>query len=155
MKLEAADLQAMNEGEKAAVLEALVAGVFADGKATPDEIQRFDEIVMAVPWGMDDGVLKALVHGTQQRVLALKTAGDVQDFVANLAARLPSPALRDKVVFTMATVMAADDEVNQLERNVLGLFVLAFGITTERTAAIKSAVADHVRALRDARTPPN
>jgi uncharacterized tellurite resistance protein B-like protein len=155
MKLEAADLLAMDDGQKVAVLEALVTGVLADGKVTPNEIRRFDEVVLALPWGMDEPVLTALVKGTQQRVLALKSATDVQDFVANLAARLPSPELRDKVVFTMATVMAADNEVNQLERNVIGLFVLAFGITSERSAAIKAAVAGHVIALRDAEQPPN
>ena len=155
MKLEAADLIAMDDGQKTSVLEALVAGVLADGKVSPDEIRRFDEVVMALPWGMDEAVLTALVKGTQQRVLALSSAKDIQDFVANLAARLPSPELRDKVLFTMATVMAADNEVNQLERNVIGLFVLAFGITSERTAEIKKAVEAHVAARRTAQQPVN
>jgi uncharacterized tellurite resistance protein B-like protein len=155
MKLEAADLLAMDDGQKSAVLEALVAGVLADGKITPNEVKRFDEVVMSLPWGMDEPVLTALVKGTQQRVIALATLADIQDFVANLAARLPSPELRDKVVFTMATVMAADNEVNQLERNVIGMFVLAFGITSERSAAIKAAVAGHQRAVADANDPPN
>lgn len=155
MKLEAADLIAMDDGQKTSVLEALVAGVLADGKVSPDEIRRFDEVVMSLPWGMDEAVLTALVKGTQQRVLALSSAKDIQDFVANLAARLPSPELRDKVLFTMATVMAADNEVNQLERNVIGLFVLAFGITSERTAEIKKAVEAHVAARRTAQQPVN
>ena len=155
MKLEAADLIAMDDGQKTSVLEALVAGVLADGKVSPDEIRRFDEVVMSLPWGMDEAVLTALVKGTQQRVLALSSAKDIQDFVANLAARLPSPDLRDKVLFTMATVMAADNEVNQLERNVIGLFVLAFGITSERTAEIKKAVEAHVAARRTAQQPVN
>lgn len=140
MKLEATDVLAMDDGQKTAVLEALVAGVLADGKVTPAEVRRFDEVVLSLPWGMDEPILDALVKGTQQRVVALKSAADVQDFVASLASRLTSPELRDKVVFTMATVIAADNEVNQLERNVLGLFVLAFGITSERSAAIKAAV---------------
>lgn len=155
MKLEAADLLAMDDGQKTAVLEALVTGVLADGKVTRDEIQRFEEVMMSLPWGMDEPALKALVKTTQERVIALKTLPQIQDFVANLAARLPSPELRDKVLFTMATVMAADAEVNQLERNVIGLFVLAFGITSERTARIKAAVAEHTRAVADARNPPN
>ncbi|MGE0404063.1 MAG: TerB family tellurite resistance protein, partial [Kofleriaceae bacterium] len=143
MKLEASDVLAMDDGQKVAVLETLVAGVLADGKVTPDEVRRFDEIVMALPWGMDEPVLSALVKGTQQRVIALKSPADIQDFVASLASRVTSAELRDKLVFTMATVMAADNEVNQLERNVLGLFVLAFGITSERSAAIKAAVQSH------------
>lgn len=155
MKLEAADMLAMDDGQKTAVLEALVTGVLADGKITPDEIARFEELMVSLPWGIDEPVLKAMVKATQERVIALKTLANVQDFVANLAARLTSPELRDKVLFTMATVMSADAEVNQLERNVIGLFVLAFGITSERTAAIKAAVAQHILATRDAVTPPN
>jgi uncharacterized tellurite resistance protein B-like protein len=140
VKLQSTDVIAMDDGQKVAVLEALVAGVLADGKVTPGEVRRFDEVVLSLPWGIEEPVLTALIKGTQQRVAALKSSADVQDFVASLASRLTSPELRDKVVFTMATVIAADNEVNQLERNVLGLFVLAFGITSERSAAIKAAV---------------
>lgn len=143
MKLQSTDVIAMDDGQKVAVLEALVAGVLADGKVTPGEVRRFDEVVLSLPWGMEEPVLSALVKGTQQRVAALKSGADVQDFVASLAGRLTSPELREKVVFTMATVMAADGNVNQLEKNVIGMFVIAFGITSERTRAIKAAVIEH------------
>lgn len=130
----------MDDPQRAALLEALVTGVLADGKVTPGEVRRFDEIVLALPWGLDAPVLDALVKGTQQRVAALKTPADLMDFVASLAARVTTPALRDKVVATMATVMAADGDLDQLEKNVIGVFVLAFGITSERFAAIKAYV---------------
>jgi uncharacterized tellurite resistance protein B-like protein len=155
MKLEAADLLAMDDGQKAAVLEALVTGVLADGRVTPAEVRRFDEIVMPLPWGMEEPVLKALVKGTQERVLALKTPQQIHDFVANLAARLTQPDLRDKVVYTMASVMGADGDVNQLEKNVVGLFVVSFGITTDRFEAIKSAVGKEVEAIKAASVPTN
>lgn len=140
----------MADPERVALLEALVTGVLADGKVTPGEVRRFDQIVLGLPWGMEPPVLDALVKGTQQRVQALKTPADLMDFVASLAARLPTPALRDKVIATMATVMAADGDVNQLEKNVIGVFVLAFGITSERFAAIKAYVTGHAVATADA-----
>ena len=155
MKLEATDLLAMDDGQKVAVLEALVTGVLADGQVTPGEVRRFDEIVMSLPWGMDEPVLAALVKGTQQRVLALKTGPQIHDFVANLAARLTAPDLRDKVVYTMATVMGADGDVNQLEKNVVGLFVVSFGITSDRFEAIKAAVGKEVAAMRANERPAN
>lgn len=145
VKLEAADFATMDDPERAALLEALVTGVLADGKITPDEVRRFDQIVLALPWNMEPGVLDALVKGTQQRVAGLKSATDLMDFVASLAARLPHPTLRDKVLATMATVMAADGDVNQLEKNTIGVFVLAFGITSDRLAAIKAYVTSIVR----------
>lgn len=140
MKLEPADLEAMDDGAKVAVLEALVAGVLADGKVTPQEVLHFDKVVGSLPWGMDRPVMEALIKGTQQRVAGMKTPPEVLDFVVGMAARIPTPALREKVIYTMCSVMVADGDVNKLERNVIGVFVLAFGITTERLAAIKSAL---------------
>jgi uncharacterized tellurite resistance protein B-like protein len=142
VQLESDDVAAMDDGQKLAVLEALVTAVLCDGEVTPAEIRRFDEVVLALPWGLTAEVLEALIKGTQARVAALATLPAVTDFVANLAARLPSPVLRDKVVYTMATVMGADGKVAQREQNVLGLFVLSFGITSERVAAIRAAIAE-------------
>lgn len=143
MKLEAADLKAMDDGTKLAVLEALVTGVLADGRVTPQEVDRFNSIIASLPWGMEKPVMDALVQQTQQRVATMKSPPEVLDFIVGMAARIPTPELRDKIFFTMASVMAADGDVNQLEKNVIGAFVLAFGITTERLAAIKSAIVGH------------
>lgn len=140
MQLDAHDFAAMDDAQRLAALEAFVTGVLADGKVTPDEVRRFDEIVLALPWGVEPAVLTAMVKGVQQRVAVITTLAEVTDFVASLAARLPSPALRDKVFYTMATVFSADGEVNRLETNVLGLFVVSFGITTDRLAVIKAAL---------------
>ncbi len=155
MKLEAADLLAMDDGQKVSVLEALVTGVLADGRVTPAEVRRFDEIVLGLPWGMDEPVLKAMVKATQERVMALKTPQQIHDFVANLAARLTAPDLRDKVVYTMASVMGADGDVNQLEKNVVGLFVVSFGITTDRFEVIKAAVIAEIAARQAATSTAN
>ncbi|MBL0217331.1 MAG: TerB family tellurite resistance protein [Myxococcales bacterium] len=142
MQLDAHDFAAMDDVQRLAALEAFVTGVLADGKVTPDEVRRFDEIVLALPWGVEPAVLTAMVKGAQQRVAAITTLPEVTDFVASLAARLPSPELRDKVFYTMATVFSADGEVNRLETNVLGLFVVSFGITSDRLAVIKAALTD-------------
>jgi uncharacterized tellurite resistance protein B-like protein len=140
VKLEPEDFAAMDDAQKAALLEALVTGVLADGKVTPAEIARFDEVVGGLPWGVDRPILTAMVTAAQERVKAIDGPAALQDFVASLAARLPTPALRDKIFYTMATVIVADGEIGQLEKNILGLFVLAFNITSERVAAIKAAV---------------
>ena len=57
-----------------------------------------------------------------------------------MASRLPSQPLREKVFYTVATIMFADGEISKLEQNTLGALVFAFGITSERLAAIKLAV---------------
>lgn len=134
----------MTDEQKLVVLEALVVGVLADGKVESEEVKRFDEVVGTLPWGLDKSVLAALVTQTQQRVSSLPNAQAVTDFVINMAARIPAPALRDKVFYTMCTIMAADGDVNRLEKAVIGVFVLAFGITSDRLAAIKKAITNQI-----------
>jgi hypothetical protein len=81
MKLEGSDLAALNDAQRLAVLEALVVGVAADGKVTPDEVLRFDEIVLALPWGLDRAVLSAMVKGAHERIRGLRSPALVQDYV--------------------------------------------------------------------------
>ncbi len=140
MHLDASDFAAMDEAQRVAVLETMVVGLIADDKVTPAEVRRFDEIVLGLPWGVERDVLGAMISGARDRLLALKTPAAIQDYVMKLATRLPSPALREKVVFTMATLMFSDGELVQTEKNVLGLFVVAFGITSDRAAVIKEAL---------------
>lgn len=140
MKLEGSDLASLDDSQRLAVLEALVVGVVADGKVTPPEARRFEEIVLSLPWGLDRAVLAAMVKGAHERINSMRSPAQVQDYVASLANRLPGAELRDKVVYTMATLMWADGEVHPAEKGVLGLLVIAFGITSERAAAIKAAL---------------
>lgn len=139
MHLDAADFSRMDEPQRLAVLEALIAGMIADNRVTPSEIRRFDEIVLDWPWGVERDVLVAMIKGAKDRLVAV-TKEQVPDYVRGIADRLPSAELRDKVVFTMATLMLADGELAQLEKNVLGLFVLSFGITSERALKIREAL---------------
>jgi uncharacterized tellurite resistance protein B-like protein len=140
MHLDAADFAAMDDSQRVAVLEAMVVGMLADAKITRSEVRRFDEIALGLPWGVEHDTLIAMVKAARDRIAELKTRDQIHDYVAKLAVRLPSPALREKVVFTMATLMLADGELAHVEKNVLGLIVVAFGITTERAAAIREAL---------------
>ncbi|HUQ03750.1 MAG TPA: TerB family tellurite resistance protein [Kofleriaceae bacterium] len=140
MQLATADFEHMDDAQRLAVLEAMVVGLIADNQVTPPEVRRFDEIVMALPWGVERPVLAAMISGARNRLAALKTRDEIDAYVKQLAERLPSQELREKVVFTMATLMFSDGEQVQAEKNVLGLFVIAFGITSERATAIRDAL---------------
>jgi uncharacterized tellurite resistance protein B-like protein len=142
MQLSRTDFATMDDAQRTAVLEAMIVALIADDKITPGELRRFDELVKSLPWGVDEPVLSAMIRAAKDRALAPQSRSEIHDYVSGLAARLPSPSLRQKVVFTMATLMSADGEVAQVERNVLGLFVVAFNITTDRMAAIKAALTD-------------
>ncbi len=140
----------MDDTQRLAVLESMIAGMIADNRITAAEVRRFDEIVLGLPWGVDRAVLAAMIKGAKDRLVAVNR-DQVHDYVRELASRIPTPELRDKVVFTMATLMLADGELAQLEKNVLGLFVLAFGITPERANAIREAL--HIGPQASPRAP--
>jgi hypothetical protein len=140
VKLEPADIAALDDSQKVAVLEALVTGVLADGKATQGELGWFQNVVARLPWGMEPPVLDATIKGVAQRIAALKNPAEITDFIVGLASRLPTQPLREKVLYTVATIMSAERDLNELEKNTLGALVLAFGITSDRLRIIKEAV---------------
>lgn len=140
MKLEAADFAAMDDSAKLAVLESLLIAIYADGVVMPEEVQRFDQIVARLPWGMEPPVLMALAAGAKARLDKLTTPVAISDFVAGVAARITAPRIREKVVYTMASIAAADGKLHQFEKNILGLYAVSFGITSDRIAEIKAAL---------------
>lgn len=137
LKLEPADIAALDDDGKLAVLEALACGVLADGRATQVELRVFDDIVKRLPWGMEPAVLTATLDGVGRRIA---TVTNPADFLVGLAKRLPDQPLREKVFGAIATIVLSEGAVNQREQNTLGAFVLAFSISAERLAAVKRAV---------------
>ncbi|HLL23130.1 MAG TPA: TerB family tellurite resistance protein [Kofleriaceae bacterium] len=140
MKLEAADFAALDDAQRSAFLEALVGMVTADGTVSAEESHRFDQVVRFYPWDVEREVMVAMIQGISDRIKAIKTPAQAHDFVAGIAARLPTPELRDKVFFTIAALAFADGSVNKAEVVTLELFQVAFGITSERLARIKAAL---------------
>jgi uncharacterized tellurite resistance protein B-like protein len=139
-ELEPSDLASLDDAQRLAVLETMVLGLIADSQVTPAEIRRFDEIVLALPWGVEREVLAGMIQGARDRLVALRTPAQIQDYLITVAERLPGAELRDKVVFTMATLMLSDGVLDRIEKNILGIFSVAFGITSERVAAIQRAL---------------
>lgn len=146
MKLDAADFAALDDPERLAILEALVVGVIADGQINAAETRQFDELVLGLPWGFDREVLRVMIQGAQARVAHLRTPVEIHDYLISLAKRIPSEAVREKVVFTMVTLMQADGEFSRVEKTAVGAFCMAFGIPSERIVAITEAL--HASAAR-------
>jgi uncharacterized tellurite resistance protein B-like protein len=140
VKLEPEDIEGLDDAQKLAVLEALVSAVLADGKPSQIELASFEHIVSNLPWGMEPAVVDAQIKGIAQRIAAFSAPAQISDFIVQMAARLPSQSLREKVFYTVATIIFADGAVSKVEQNTLGALVFAFGITSDRLAAIKLAV---------------
>lgn len=140
MKLDAADFATLEDPQRLAVLEALVVGVIADGQINAAETRTFDEFVLGLPWGFDREVLRVMIQGAHERLVRLRTPVEIHDYLVGLAKRIPSEALREKVIFTMVTLMQADGEFNRAERSAVGAFCMAFGIASDRVVAIQEAL---------------
>src|SRR5688500_14760033 len=108
MRLEAAEFAALDETQRSAFLEALVGMLTTDGNVGQQESDLFDKIVNFYPWGVERDVFLAMVKGINERLKEVKTLPQAHDFVASIAARLPSPELRDKVFYTIAALAFAD-----------------------------------------------
>jgi len=132
------DLSSLSENQKVAIMEALMTGILADGKAKPEEIAAFDHQVEAIPWGIERARLKTLLEDVRHRVLTLKTTEQVVEFVKSLAERLPSPEIREKAFRGMLAEMVADDNLTVEEKNIIVLFANAFGLTVERLETIRN-----------------
>jgi len=140
MKLDAADFSSLEDPERLAILEALVVGVIADGQINAAESRHFDELVLGLPWGFDRAVLRVMIQGAHERLAGLSTPVEIHDYLVKLAPRIPSESLREKVLFTMASLMQSDGDFNRAEKNVVGAFAVAFGIPSDRVAAINDAL---------------
>lgn len=140
MRLEPGEFAALDEAQRSAFLEALVGMLTTDGDVSQAESDLFDKIVGTYPWGVERPVMVAMIKGINERLKQVTSLPQAHDFVAGIAARLPSPELRDKVFFTIAAIALADGTVNKAEVFTLELFQVSFGITSDRLAAIKAAL---------------
>lgn len=137
LKLEPADIAALADDGKVAVLEALACGVLADGRATQVELRVFDDLVKRLPWGMEPAVLAATLEGVGRRLASITNPAD---FLVGLAKRLPDQLLREKVFCAIATIIVAEGAVKPREQQALNAFVLAFSISADRIAEVRRAV---------------
>jgi uncharacterized tellurite resistance protein B-like protein len=134
------DVKALSEDQKGAIFDALVTAAWADGNVTQAEMERFEQEIVKLPWGKDDAELVKMVHGSRERVTGLKDRDSVIRFIKTVADRLPSPEIREKVLYTMGVIMFTDRELNPPEKNVIAAFTEAFSIAPDRFDAIEAEV---------------
>jgi hypothetical protein len=129
------DLMGMTDEQKRAVLDAMVAAAWADGKVSPAEAARFEEELAKVPLAKDAATLQQWVVASRDHFTSLKTKEALLAHIQSIAAKLPLPHIREKAVYHMGAVAFAGGKegfLNQNEKNVIGAFITAFGIAKER-----------------------
>ncbi len=139
-KIEKKDLEGLSDDQQVAIMESLVLAVVADHKATPAETGQFDVQVNAVPWAMEPPKVIEHFKEVRTRILGHKTPAEAVSLVNQIAERLPDPILREKLFHAMGSIMAADNQMAMDEKNVLAVYMKAFGITVDQLEAIKTDI---------------
>jgi len=135
------EMQSMTADQKVAVMESMLMAVLADGRAEKPEVAEFDAQVERTPWNLEHAQLKAQMEAARTRVLASagKGEGEVLRMIGGIAMLLPSIELRQKVLHSMCSIMAAND-LNLGEKTIVHAFATAFGIPLDRLEAIKASI---------------
>ncbi|MEO1268461.1 MAG: hypothetical protein AAFX99_10195 [Myxococcota bacterium] len=122
--------------QKAALLEVIGLAVYADGVAAVEELEVVFELIREIPAFAQytEHELDGLLNRGLDRLRGAPHAPD--KVYAQLAARLPTTALREAAFGLAAVVCLADGIVVHLERDVLKGLLIAFGLPRERTVEI-------------------
>jgi len=134
------DVKSLSEDQQSAIFDALVAAAWADGNVSQAEMARFEAEVVKVPWGKDEQTLIKMVHASRDRVGQLKDKDGVLAFIKNIADRVPSQTVREKILYMMGVIMFSDRQLSDAEKNVVAAFAQAFGISKERFDLIGAEV---------------
>ena len=130
------DLQDLTRGEVDAVIDALAMGVFADFEVNSYEEDEFSALLTALTWGrQSSGTFQAQAETARFKAQAMGSEEALEDFAADIASRLPKTVV-EKVYSMLASIAAADNELNSDEEAVLAAFANAFGIGADRADAI-------------------
>ncbi len=134
------DVKGLNDDQKIAIIDALVTAAWADGTVSQSEKDRFESEMVKLPWGKEPAQLIEMVHTSVGKVVQLKDKDSVLKFIAGIAEKLPDPAIREKVLYTMGTIMYSDRDLSTPEKNVIAAFSEAFKLPRDRIEAIGKEV---------------
>lgn len=124
--------EGLTETECAAVIEALLATIFADGHVTPEEWNVVEAEIERIPWAWDhdEETVDRVIEQARAKVIAEPSRIDDGSFAQDVAARLPDARLREHTYH----LMLAAAHVHGLDRTELShleTFRKAFGISEE------------------------
>lgn len=136
------DLEGLDDEQNQAVVDALVATVFSDAQLATEEAAEFDRQLQRLPWrwANDARARERVLTSARQKADGLADPDAADALVESIAARLPSPVVREKVYKMCVALSLADQSVHPGETNLLGGLRLGFGIPELRAEAIAGEV---------------
>lgn len=139
LALTAADVTALSDAQKDAVLACLFVALIADGLPRPEERAKYDELITALPWGRFPQDLELANNAISLR-LTTATREQKLAFVTEMAANVPVE-FRESVVLAMASIVAADRSITAGEKASLSAFIHVFGLTSKQIENVRTRIA--------------
>jgi hypothetical protein len=128
--LDADDLGALSNVQKAAVVDALFLVIAIDRQVSPVELQRFNAEIRRVHWRVGDEMLMLMVDKARMRVKSTLSPDAWRAWVKEIAQLVTDETLREKVVRTMIELkLGITAEVNERERGLINAFILEFQLS--------------------------
>jgi len=140
LALTAQDLAALDTTQKDAVLAALFTALIADGAPTAEERQVFDAAIAKLPWGYSPDELAVKTKAIQSRIQTSDREGKLA-FLAEVAASVPAPELRERLIVSMLAIVSADRSVSHGEKASVSAFIRVFGFTDAQIEALRQKMA--------------
>jgi len=136
----AEDMSRLTQDQKAAVVGACMAAVFADGQIDPAEVVKFEAAFQAVPWGIPVEHVELMIQLVYLKLSRLRSADEASEFIRRTADTLPTADMKEKAFALAAKVCYVETPMNQSTKNVLDALAQAMQISLPRIAQIAAEV---------------
>lgn len=123
-------IKALKQPQNEALVDVLVLAALADGQVVDAELDRLDELLGRLNWAgatsLEDYTREAFDR------MAELSRDEIEAHVRAVGERLDEAWVRDEAYYVAALIAAADHELDDRERALLGLFIDVFDIEQSR-----------------------
>ena len=128
--------------EAMAFVDALSMALIADGPPTAEELHAFKAELERLPFSADDAKRVRLRVESCLHTLGVTRERDLDAMIASVAAKLPSPALRQRALRMAIEITRGDLEITLKERVMLSRLARAFGVSRDELEALVSEASE-------------
>lgn len=136
--LNADDMATLTTDQKEAIMESLFLAIAVDRSIDPEELATFRGEAEKIPWGLEADAMQQTFQKAHARVNETTDRETWLAWVQEIAERLPTLDIREKVVGTMAK-LAFVGGLEKREKGLLNAFIMAFELSEERVAKMREA----------------
>lgn len=136
------DFKGMGDEQNQAIVDALMAMIFADARLDPVEAKEFDRQVRKLPWrwAQDERAREKVIAASREKIDALKDEASIAAFMQSVAQRLGAQPVREKVYRMCLAIVFADRKTESSESRMLSQLEKSFGIDEARANALAAEI---------------